>query len=219
MSLKAMSWAFDQQLTPEQKIVLLALADYADGDGVCFPGQKNLARKTSIPERTLRRRIQELEELKLIIRRRRHHGDGYRTSDEYRLLPAGVAGWPTGQEEAPQRPTVAGTEEPSVEPSVTATARARQLPSDLTWTNAHSLKAHAKGVDVEAEFEKFKDYHLARASKFVDWDRAFHTWLNNARPDPVARQRTDAPARRTPTDRMNDVLAIQDPREQRQIDG
>lgn len=214
-----MTWAFDQDLTPEQKIVLLALADYADGDGVCFPGQKNLARKTSIPERTLRRRIQELEGLGLIIRRRRQGAEGYRTSDEYRLLPAGVAGWPTGQEEAPQRPTVAATREPSEEPSVTTTARARQLPGDFTWTNAHSLKAHAKGVEVEVELEKFKDYHLARGSRFVDWDRAFHTWLNNARPDPVARQRTGTPQRKTPTDRMNDVLAIQDPREQRQIDG
>jgi hypothetical protein len=58
------------------------------------------------------------------------------------------------------------------------------MPADLAWSNAHSLKASAKGVDVQVEFEKFRDYHLAKGSKFVDWDRAFHTWLNNARPDP-----------------------------------
>lgn len=91
------------------------------------------------------------------------------------------------------------------------------MPADMTWTNAHSLKATGKGLDIVEEFAKFQDHHLAKGSKFVDWDRALHTWLNNARPAP--RQHTGTPARKTPTDRMNDVLAIQDPREQGQLHG
>lgn len=91
-----------------------------------------------------------------------------------------------------------------------------QWPPGFAPNNAHCLKAVARGVDVDEEFRKFMDYHLARASKFADWDRAFHTWLNNARPIPPAGGRVyggNSPAPRTPTDRMNDVLAIQDPRE------
>lgn len=181
-----MTWAFEQDLPPDLKIVLLALADYANGDGVCFPGQQSLAKKCSIAERTLRDKLTRLEELGLVARRRRQDSDGYRTSDEYRLLPANPAGRdvrPTGKSEGAYRQTVAGTEEPS-EPSVTTQGRARQMPAGLAWNNAHSLKATAKGVDVEVEFQKFTDYHLAKGSKFVDWDRAFHTWLNNARPEP-----------------------------------
>lgn len=217
-----MTWAFEQDLTPDLKIVLLALADYADPDGVCFPGQKAIAKKCSMAERTVREKVAKLVEMGYIERRQRRGEGGYRTTDEYRLLPARPAGRPENlpaNQGVPHRQTVAGTEEPS-EPSVTTTARARQMPPEFTWSNAHSLKATAKGVDVEVELEKFRDYHLARGSKFVDWDRALHTWLNNARPDPGGGQRTvTRPARITPTDRMNAVLAIEDPREQRALDG
>lgn len=214
MSVRAINWAFEQEVPPPLKVILLALADWADGDGVAFPGQKSLAAKTSIPERTLRRHLQELEERGLIQRRRRSLDNGGRTSDEYRLiaLPAKLAGGATGQIEGGNRPTVAATGEPSVEPSVTATARARQMPDGLTWTNAHALKATAKGVDVEVEFQKFTDYHLAKGSKFVDWDRAFHTWLNNCRPDPGLIGRTPAgpsarPARPSRDDEIRDFMS------------
>lgn len=217
MSLKALTWAFDQELKPDLKIVLLALADYADGDGVCWPGQKSIAAKAGMSERTVREKLSALEELGYIARRRRQNSEGYRSTDEYKLLPAAPAAWPTGEGAGPHRQTVAGTEEPS-EPSATnkqSAPRQTQLPADLTWTNAHSVKALKRGVDVEDQFEKFKDYHLARASKFADWDRAFHTWLNNARPEPgggVARQRPGSPPR-TPTDRMAAVMALTDPTE------
>ena len=95
------------------------------------------------------------------------------------------------------------------------------MPVGLAWNNGHALKAMARHVDVEVEFAKFVDYHLSRASKFADWDRAFHTWLNNARPEPGAgpqRQRPGNTPPRTPTDRMNAVLNIQNPNEQGMIE-
>lgn len=185
MSVKAINWAFEQEVEPALKVILLALADWADGDGVAYPGQKSLARKTSISERTLRRHLQTLEEMGLIERRRRSLDNGNRTSDEYRLLaqPANLAGSQPANLGGDNRPTVAGTGEPSVEPPVTTTARARRMPADLAWNNAHSLKATARRLDIEVEFEKFKDYHLSKGSTFVDWDRAFHYWLSNARPE------------------------------------
>lgn len=94
-----------------------------------------------------------------------------------------------------------------------------QMPDDMTWNNGHSLKAMARGVDVQVEFDKFTDYHLARASKFVRWDKAFDTWLNNARPDPGSgRQRPGSVPPRTPTDRMQSILAIQEPTPMGQIE-
>lgn len=217
MSVKAINWAFEQDLTPPLKVILLALADWADGDGVAFPGQKSLSAKTSIPERTLRRHLQELEERGLIARRRRTSESGQRTSDEYQLMPTGQSGrLPTGQNEGDNRPTVAGTENRQIEPPVNNnSARATQWPRDLTWNQGHKDKALGKGVNVEVEFEKFRDYHLARGSKFADWSRAFHYWLNNARPEPRGGQLAGnpRPTPKTPTDRMNEVLAIRDPRE------
>jgi hypothetical protein len=36
------------------------------------------------------------------------------------------------------------------------------------------------GVQPEVEFESFRDYHLAKGSKFVDWRAAYRTWIRNA---------------------------------------
>jgi len=218
-----MTWVFDQELPPTPKLVLLVLADHADDKGFCFPGVDTIARRASVSERTLTRVLASLEENGYIARSRRHLSNGNRTSDGYLLTPDKATEWRVDQppSETDQPPTVAATEEPPVEPPVNTTRRARQLPSDLEWNTAHSVKAMARHVDVEVEFEKFKDYHLARATKFVDWDRAFHTWLNNARPEPGSgsgRATTRGPGPRTPTDRMQEIMAIRDPREMGMIE-
>lgn len=202
MSIRAINWALELPIPPTPKLVLVVIADYADDKGYAFPGVETIARRASISERTLTRVLADLEANGFIERERRHLANGNRTSDGYHLLPEGTTrqngGLTSRQMEGAKPPTVAATGEPSVEPSVTPKGgRATQWPGNLTWTNAHSLKATARGVDVEVEFEKFRDYHLAKGSKFVDWDRAFHTWLNNSRPEPGMGQRavTSRPSR------------------------
>jgi len=37
MSLAAMTWAWEQDLEPANKIILLAVADIADEEGIAFP--------------------------------------------------------------------------------------------------------------------------------------------------------------------------------------
>ncbi len=89
-----MSWAFGLNLPcPGQKLTLLALCNYADGEGICRPGQLTLAKLTSQGERTVRRHLAKLEEAGLIERSRRTRQDGSRTSDEYFLKrqPANLA--------------------------------------------------------------------------------------------------------------------------------
>lgn len=212
-----MNWAFSQEIEPKYKIILLALADWADGDGVSFPGQKSLSEKTSIPERTLRRLIHDLEEMGLIQRQRRTLPNGQRTSDEYRLvaLPAKMAGYTTGHSGGGNRPTVAATRNHQIEPSVNK-KRATPLPDDWEPSNAHSLQAHSKGVDVHYEAEKFRDWCLANDTRKVDWEATFRNWIRNARPGGAVVQGSfQPPIPITPTDRMNAILAIQDPRETR----
>lgn len=50
------------------------------------------------------------------------------------------------------------------------------------WTPGQSQTAYAaaNNIDMAAEVEKFLDHHIAKGSKFVDWDRALTTWLKNA---------------------------------------
>ena len=85
MSIDLMGWAFKQQLEPGPKLVLLALADHANGQtGLCIPGQKLLAEQCSMSVRTVQRHLVALEECGLVRREPRFRGEGRgRTSDRY----------------------------------------------------------------------------------------------------------------------------------------
>jgi len=87
MSLDLMSWAFKQDVYPGPKLVLLALADHANGQtGLCIPGQKLLAEQCSMSVKTVQRHIKALEDAGLLRREARMRGEGRgRTSDRYFL--------------------------------------------------------------------------------------------------------------------------------------
>jgi len=86
-----MSWAFKQDIEPPAKLVLLALADHANGQtGLCIPGQKALADQCSMSVRTVQRHLNTLESAGLIRREARMRGEGRgRTSDRYWLRDQG----------------------------------------------------------------------------------------------------------------------------------
>lgn len=98
MSYKATAWAYDLPLKGPAKIVLVALADFADEAGSCYPGQEKLCQMTGLSIRTLRRALERLEDNELITRERRFDRFGHRTSDRYYLqidrqsLPVTVTG-------------------------------------------------------------------------------------------------------------------------------
>lgn len=55
MSVEAMSWVWKQELPPNGRLVLLAIADHADDNGGnAFPSQSTLARKTGYGERQIK---------------------------------------------------------------------------------------------------------------------------------------------------------------------
>lgn len=87
MSVQAMTWAWEQSLDPSDKLVLLALANRTNHEtGVCYPGQKLLAKECSMSDRSVRRHLKNLEALGLVERRPRMRKEGRgRTSDEYRI--------------------------------------------------------------------------------------------------------------------------------------
>ena len=99
MSLDLMSWAFKQDIEPPAKLVLIALADHANGQtGLCIPGQKALADQCSMSVRTVQRHLNTLESAGLIRREARMRGEGRgRTSDRYWLRDQGDNTGPTRQ--------------------------------------------------------------------------------------------------------------------------
>ncbi len=86
MSLWAQRWAYEQEAKNcGERFVLVVLADFADADGFCFPGQATIAAMTCLDERTIRRHLAKWQARGIIRRRARFRSDGKRTSDIYQL--------------------------------------------------------------------------------------------------------------------------------------
>lgn len=67
MSVRVMSLVFETDLPPNEKMLLLVLADWADDDGGrIFPAQARMAKKASVSDRTVRRLLGLLKERLLI---------------------------------------------------------------------------------------------------------------------------------------------------------
>ncbi len=79
MSLHALDWAFKLPIPPTQKLVLLAMADHADAEGVCWPSVPNLCAKTSLARRTVFAMQAWLEAHGLIQKVEQGGGRGYST--------------------------------------------------------------------------------------------------------------------------------------------
>lgn len=86
MSWAATNWARTQTTgSVGPKAILLLLADLADENHSCFPGQARLAADSEQDVRTVRRHLVHLEQLGLIRREHRYGGHAGRTSDRYHL--------------------------------------------------------------------------------------------------------------------------------------
>lgn len=93
MSIKAVSWALEQSLKdPTGKLVLIALADrYNDEYGHAWPSVAWLATAGDCSERTIRRKLRELEAKGLVSVTHRHN-----ETSSYKL-PIYEAQWISGQ--------------------------------------------------------------------------------------------------------------------------
>ncbi|QIB32647.1 helix-turn-helix domain-containing protein [Ancylobacter pratisalsi] len=87
MSVEAITWSNKRRAgSAGAKLVLLALANYADEDGYCYPSQATLADVTEMSRDSISRHIKTLESLGLLEREPRFDKKGRRTTDMVRLL-------------------------------------------------------------------------------------------------------------------------------------
>ena len=85
MSILAMTWAWGlMDLDQSQTLVLLALADAANDDGVCWPSQAEIGRKARLKDRAVRNQIRSLEAMGLVSVSSRSTSQGRKTN-VYRL--------------------------------------------------------------------------------------------------------------------------------------
>lgn len=204
MSHKAFTWAAEQRAGgPGPKAVLLVLADRADENHSCYPGQDLIAYETEQSVRTVRRQLKDLEDRGLIIRERREDVRGHRTSDRY-ILPVNVTvrTIPTGQMEHPYRtPEVIptgqlcpgnhqknrqvepiGAEAPDETPKPPKKRRSPApetmdfTPQMIEWAKNHGISRQV----AEHQTPVFLDHHRAKGSMFLDWTAAWRTWMTRS---------------------------------------
>lgn len=80
MSIELMSKVWNMDLPVGEKMLLLKLADRANDDGECWPGQKDLSRQCSMSERALRDNLHRLVQKGLVSVRYRRGGMQRKTS-------------------------------------------------------------------------------------------------------------------------------------------
>lgn len=69
MSIKLMTAVWDRtDITSTQKLVLLALADWANDDGLCWPSIATIGTKSSLKERAVQMTIRSLEDAGFVMR-------------------------------------------------------------------------------------------------------------------------------------------------------
>jgi len=85
MSIKAISWAIEQDLIPLHKVIIISLAMFQnDETGRCFPSRHKLAALVNVSEATLKRHLAILEEGGWIVRTARFNKKtGLQTSNGY----------------------------------------------------------------------------------------------------------------------------------------
>lgn len=195
MSVQAMAWAFSVELSPGPKFTLLALANFADEDGDCYPGQERLAQMTGQDVRTIQRHLKAMEESGILTRRHQYREDaggrGGRTSDRYRLMLNGVTrqndrkpgkglpdttpgGYPTSATGFPG--TMPG--EPSVEPSVEPSGGSDSLP--LAVVPAKKPRRKSPELPIPRDWKPNEKHAAFAAEKDLDLSTEAMRFRNNA---------------------------------------
>lgn len=205
MSIKIMSAAWTVRLPHSDKIVLLALADNANDEGLCFPSITTLSEKCGLTDRALQLITARLEQAGHVGRELR---PGKATV--YRVHPRPPnevppeRGSPQNQihprttfapndihqppndvrPSAPSSPSRALPLTPPLPSTVTnperragARARSRTVPVGFEITEAMRKWAKEKtpNVDIEAQTERFRDHEFR--DPHSDWAAAWRQWM------------------------------------------
>lgn len=86
MSIRYMNWAWELELPPVEKLVLLKLADNANDSGGSYPSIKLVAKLCSISARTAQRVVKRLSTENVVRVEKRFRRDGSQSSNHYTLI-------------------------------------------------------------------------------------------------------------------------------------
>jgi hypothetical protein len=113
MSIHAVSWALNLKVgSPTLKLVLIAVANYADENGCCWPSQERIAKDTELTDRAVREALKKLQSLGFIERSDRRINGAKRQTDIIHLrfrqrndIPLATPQEPASAGEPPEPPS------------------------------------------------------------------------------------------------------------------
>jgi len=194
---------YHSEASPRAKLVLLGIANH-QGDMGSYPAISTLAKYANCSERSVKRDIQELQEIgELKVENQAAPTQGqYKTNlywvtvsgvtRESRLKPSGVTGEVSRGDSSGKSGVTALARKPSLEPSnepaktfkaeKNSSARISEdfEPSEKAWAE---MEEHFPHVDLKLETHSFRDYWLSKTGKDSlkkDWDATWRNWIRNA---------------------------------------
>jgi hypothetical protein len=190
MSIRIMTAAWATDLPAGDKLVLLALADCANDEGLCWPGVRSLCAKTGKAERSLQASIKSLESGGH-IKRDEIIGKGcnYLVHPRKNCAPAEDAP-PQELQRPPQKlratpAKIAG--KPSLNRKEPSPSKLRAIPDDWQPSEFAIGTESRKVVDgwppgeLSAQVEQFRAHHSSKNNSFSDPQKAWSTWVLNTR--------------------------------------
>ncbi len=185
MSWQATAWVSTVEAGgPSGKLLLYALANYADEHGKCWPSDARLIADTELSERAVRDWKRKLEEAGLLAIERRRTAGGTFQADEIRLAmggrpPANSAGGATGKSCRDHRQMVP---EPPANGAVPPTPPYKAEPSEEPPVEPSSERGREREVsekeacgDDPAKFEK-RVKRIAAVHSWPGWANSPTAW-------------------------------------------
>lgn len=186
--LEAIRHVLESDLAPLERLVLVAILDHADEQGVAWPGYGRLSKWTGVHRRTVIRLVASLAAKGWLVvgsgsraGSNRYHLKWWRsaTSDTAPLVTqrhggSGTAPPPVVAQRHPNRSLKRSrTDQRSTPRGWT------RVPDDWAGpTPKHREMVAGSGVDVDGEAAKFRDHDFAKPKK--DPNRTFSNWLRQA---------------------------------------
>jgi hypothetical protein len=180
MSVRVMSAIWEIPMYPTDKLVLLALADCANDQGLCWPSISTVARKSGVSERSVQRSIRAAEKSGL-LKRDEVPGKGckYTLNPRHSATPDTVspatdkADTPDTVSPKPSGTTKSKKDKPSL-------SRATTVPLDfwpaMSGRTLATVNAWPSGRLAE-EVEHFIDHHTAKGTLSKCWQASWRTWV------------------------------------------
>lgn len=209
MSIRVMTAVWSIDLPDSQKIVLLALADCANDEGLCWPSMASLAKKCSKGERTVQGVIRELvaaghltrtevvgKGCRYVVHPRsdcapqplRPRKDRSPPPQPLRDTPAAAAPKPSKNHQEPSEDAYAS--------KARVAAKPRKVPMTMDWEptdlsgDVGELLAQWPPGRMESELADFREYWVEDGTKRPGWDRTFRSRIR-AIHDRVMREARD----------------------------